>query len=45
MRQDASKSSKDRPRKRLYGVVDRRQLAKQDPHDNVKFKVEKLPMP
>jgi len=42
-RQDASESSRNATRKRLHGVVDRRQRASKDPHDNVKFKVEPMP--
>jgi len=45
MRQDATQSCKDRSKKRLCGVVDRRQRAKQEKLYSVKFKVEKLPMP
>jgi len=45
MRQDAVKSSQDGPRKRLSGVVDRRQRAKQEKPYSVKFKVEPMPLP
>ena len=45
MRQDATQSLKNRPRKRLSGVVDRRQRAKQEKPYSVKFKVEPMPLP
>jgi len=45
MRQDATKSSRNAPRKRLSGVIDRRQRAKQEKPYSVKFKVEPMPLP
>ena len=45
MRQDATQSRKDMPRKHLHGVTDRRQRAKQEKPYSVKFKVEPMPMP
>ena len=45
MRQNTVKSRQDRPRKRLSGVIDRRQRAKQEKPYSVKFKVEPMPLP